>query len=97
MSTAVATEPEAIRIPVRKVRHDLQVSLGILIGGLGVAAAWIGLVATGALLPNYAGQPGAFILLQALPGVASTLILIGAIFAAINWSLLRRRRLATRA
>jgi hypothetical protein len=96
MSAPGVAEGDSINISVRKTQRDLKVSLGLLFIGLGLAVVWMGLVFSGVLSRNYSTQAGSVALLSVLPGMSSIFILVGAIFAGINWSMLRRQRLGPR-
>ena len=80
----------------RKVERDLKVSLGILIVGVGLIAVWSGSAASGVLLRNDSNFANTVFLSQLLSGLGGMFVFIGALFAGINWSMLRRQRLGQR-
>ena len=90
MSTSTVVEAGSITTPVAKVRKDLKTSLAILYAGIGLTIVWGGLLLSQVALRGFDSSPGLFVALSAIPSVGSTCIVVGAIFAAINWSMLRR-------
>jgi hypothetical protein len=83
---------EEIRLSGEKVRHDLRVSLLILLSGAVLTAGFFEFEFLQAGSQTYASSTSTMILLSAIGGIGSTLIFVGALFAAINWALLWKPR-----
>lgn len=83
------SESGVFTLPRRKTQRDLEASLSLLIAGVGILAVWLGLLLIGWL--HLTGFSAAGAMLQdVILGTAQVFVLIGALFAVINWSLLRR-------
>jgi type IV secretory pathway VirB2 component (pilin) len=79
-----------IRLSLSRTRRDFHVSLTLLIAGIAVTIGFIGYsiwANSSGFSSNYATVS---LLESLLGGIGGTLILIGAIFTGINWSLLRK-------
>jgi ABC-type antimicrobial peptide transport system permease subunit len=93
MMTSRTTTPDAIMIPRQKIERDLGYSIGFLLGGIMIWAGFLVLFFIGYLFPSPAVNTAPFAVLTTLfLGAGSVFVLIGAIFAAINWSMLRKIR-----
>jgi hypothetical protein len=90
MATGVASS-DAITISRRKVERDLSVSLTLAACGAVIWVAWFLLAVAGRLFVNSASFASLSVLGLVIPGTASVFLLIGTIFAVINWSMLRSR------
>jgi len=87
---APAVNNDSITLSRKKTERDLQVSLGMLIAGVGILVVLWTLSLSGVL---FNPSPGAgFLVYDVISGMAGTFVLIGAIFAGINWWLLRPQR-----
>jgi len=95
MAAQDASATDQIRLSVSKTRRDFNLSLALLVTGIIISAGII----TFEIWANSTGywnnfptgpSPTTSALLSAIGGIGSTLVLVGAIFAAINWSLLRK-------
>ncbi len=91
---------DQIQLSVSKTRRDFKLSLALLVTGVilsaGIVSFELWANSTGYWIDSPTG-PSAITsaLLSAIGGIGSTLVLVGAIFAAINWSLLRKAGSAT--
>jgi len=90
-----ASATDQIQLSAGKTRRDFNLSLALLVTGIMMTAGlftfevWAN--STG-YWNNYPTGPSALTsaLLSAIGGIGSTLILVGAIFTGVNWSLLRK-------
>lgn len=84
----LATGDERIVLSARKTRYDLRVSLSLLLAGLVLTAVYFIL---GTVV--YAKNPTstAVLAFSILGNVGLGLVGVGALFAVINWVLLRQR------
>ena len=81
---------DEIRLSASKTRRDLRLSLGLLIAGIVISVSFYGYIfwvssSGGSGLPVWSS-----FVISSLASAGSVLILVGAIFAVINWSLLRK-------
>jgi hypothetical protein len=98
MSTSGASAGAVVTLPVRKVERDLHVSEALLVVGVALYVAVAALLTPGAISTSATGNFAFQVLvMDSLEGLAGVLTLVGAIFAAINWSLLRKSRSDPRA
>ncbi|MGP8159088.1 MAG: hypothetical protein ACLPWO_05745 [Thermoplasmata archaeon] len=85
-----AVDSDSITLSRKKTEKDLQVSLGMLIAGVAILVVfWI--LALSGIFSQLSFGPE-ILAYDVVSGMASVFILIGGIFAAINWWLLRPRR-----
>ncbi len=85
-----AANNDSITLSRKKTEKDLQVSLGMLIAGVAILVIfWI--LALSGMFSQLSSGPG-FLAYDVVSGMAGVFILIGGIFAAINWRLLRPQR-----
>jgi uncharacterized membrane protein len=84
---APTKDSDSITLSRKKTERDLQVSLGMLIAGVVILVALWMLALTG-IFSQISSNAG-FLAYDVISGMASVFILIGGIFAAINWWLLR--------
>jgi hypothetical protein len=88
----IAPDP-LVTLERRKVERDLRLSEGLLVAGIGLYAVVLALWELGVFTTNSSGNFASQVLvLNAMQGTAGVFVLIGAIFSAINWSLLRKSR-----
>jgi len=77
-------------VSVSQTRRDYRVSLVLLIAGIAVTIGFFAFSIWANASGFYSNYAAASLLDSVLGGIGTTLILIGAIFTWINWSLLRR-------
>ncbi len=88
MVDALSRQDDRIRLSVSKTRHDLRVSLVILIVGIGLTLFFYGL---GQRILLTQGDSPLIVYPVLIADWAGFLFLIvGAIFSGINWSYLRK-------
>ncbi|HXQ94973.1 MAG TPA: hypothetical protein VN864_07415 [Thermoplasmata archaeon] len=93
MSAAIHPSAPVVTLERRKVERDLRLSEGLLVAGMALYAVVFAVWQIGWFTTNGSGNFATQVLvLNALQGTAGVLILVGAIFTAINWSLLRKAR-----
>ena len=91
MATPVSDSQDSLNIPHQKIVRDLKQSVGFLISGIAIYAIWVGLFLSGYVSSIAGSNSGNYILLaNIVPGIGAVFTLIGAIFAGINWSMLRK-------
>ena len=95
MSSPPPPVTDSITISRRKVERDLKVSLVLLVAGLVLTGVWMVLEFTHQIVVQNSSDMTTFVIIDAIGGTADVFILVGAIFAAINWSLLRKQRQST--
>ena len=89
--TVNSPQPDVIPLSAAKTRRDYKLSLALLISGIAIVVTFYSLVIfVGSTLLVFS-NPAYSILFTVVGNVGYILILVGAIFAAINWSLLRQR------
>jgi len=84
-----------ISLSLSKTQRDFRLSVALLIAGVVLAAGFYGFEYWAATTGLFFQSPAAFLMVEIFGNVAWVLILVGAIFAGVNWSLLRRGRRAT--
>jgi hypothetical protein len=95
MTAVPSRTPPVVTLERSKVERDLHLSEGLLVVGIGLYAVDLLLWRLGWFTTNGSGNFATQVLvLNALQGTAGVCILIGGIFSAINWSLLRKGRRA---
>jgi hypothetical protein len=87
-----AASADALVISRTKTEKDLKLSEALLIAGVVMYVVYFGLAVAGALTSSFFNGLGVFILTDIISGLAGVFILVGAIFTAVNWSLLRKPR-----
>jgi hypothetical protein len=90
MTAQASPAPDEIRLSALKTRRDFRVSVALLVAGVAVTIGFYGFVIWANSSGFYPSSVSTDFLLTAIGGIGSTLILVGAIFTGINWSLLRK-------
>lgn len=92
MAASNAAASDQIVLSVSKTRDDYRLSLALLLAGIVVYVASSVFVFWANSTGNYPTSIGGSVALTAVGGIGITLIIVGAIFSAINWSLLKKSR-----
>jgi hypothetical protein len=79
-----------IHLSASRTRRDLRISVALLIAGIAVSIGFFAFSIWASASGFYSSYAAASLLNSLLGGIGGTLILIGAIFTGINWSLLRK-------
>ncbi len=89
---AAQTPPASndILLSAEKTRRDYRVSLALLVAGIILTGGVYGFEVWANTSGVYPISVLSSVFISAIGGVGSTLILVGAIFTGINWSLLRK-------
>lgn len=91
MAAQIAAAPDTILLSVSKTRRDYRLSLALLVAGIVVVVAFYGSVLWAESTGNYPTSIETDVAISTVGSVGFVLITVGAIFAGINRSLLRRR------
>jgi type IV secretory pathway VirB2 component (pilin) len=90
MATPDQSISDDIRLSVRQTRHDLRISLALLYAGIAVSIVFFAFSAWANHSGYSAEVPATSLVYSLLGSIGGTLILTGAIFVGVNWSLLRK-------
>ena len=90
MTGAMLTPTNAVVLSRSKVEHDLRVSLYLLAAGIVLYAAFVLLLYTGVISTEGGNYSNAVVVSMLVQGTGGLFILMGGLFATINWALLRR-------
>lgn len=90
MTGAMLTSTNAVVLCRSKVEQDLRASLYLLAAGIVLYAALVLLLYTGVISTEGGNYSNAVVVSMLVQGTGGLFILMGGLFAAINWALLRR-------
>ncbi|HZY92983.1 MAG TPA: hypothetical protein VFG07_09485 [Thermoplasmata archaeon] len=90
MTGAMLTTTNAVVLSRSNVEHDLRASLYLLAAGIVLYAAFVLLLYTGVISTEGGNYGNAVVVSMLVQGTGALFILVGGLFAAINWALLRR-------
>lgn len=93
MAAETAAASDQIIPSASKTRRDYRLSLAFAVAGLVIVVASYSSMYWAEATGHYPGAAFAVLVLGSLAGIGEILIIVGAIFAGINWSLLRKRHL----
>jgi hypothetical protein len=79
-----------IHLSASRTRRDFHVSVALLIAGIAVTIGFFAFSIWANASGFYSSYAAASLLNSLLGGIGGALLLIGAIFTGINWSLLRK-------
>jgi type IV secretory pathway VirB2 component (pilin) len=79
-----------IHLSVSRTRRDFHVSLAFLMAGVAVTIGFLAFSIWVSASGFYSSYATTSLIDSLLGGIGGTLILVGAIFTGINWSLLRK-------
>lgn len=95
MAAESAAASDQIVLSASKTRRDYRLSLAFVVAGIVTVVAYYGFELWAVATGHYPTSVVLALTLNSLGSVGFILITVGAIFAAINWSLLRRSRRST--
>ncbi len=81
---------DQVLLSVSKIRRDYRLSLALLLAGVVVVAGFYGFVLWANAMGSWSSAT--LVVVSTIGNAGFVLILVGAIFAGINWSLLRKSR-----
>ncbi len=87
MASTAAPSDNGIHLSLSKTRRDFRVSLALVVAGIVLEAASIGLQPW---MASYGASELIVWTVLTAGGAGSACIFVGAIFAGVNWSLLRK-------
>ncbi|HTP54837.1 MAG TPA: hypothetical protein VML94_07795 [Thermoplasmata archaeon] len=79
-----------IGFSLARTRRDFRISVGLLLAGVLIVVGFYGYFFWRFSSATYSATVSDAVLENLIGGIGSTLLLVGAIFTAINWSLLRQ-------
>ena len=92
MAAQSVAASDQISLSASKTRRDYRLSLALLVAGVVVVVAFYGFVFWAMGTGNYPTSVATGSAISAIGSIGFILILVGAIFTGINWSLLRKSR-----
>ena len=92
MTAEAAVASDQIMLSASKTRRDYRLSLALLVAGIVVVGAFYGFVVWANSTGNYPTSIETDLAVSTVGSVGFVLITVGAIFAGINGSLLRKSR-----
>lgn len=92
MAAPNAVPYDQILLSASKTRRDYRLSLALLVAGIVVVTTFYGYLFWASSTGGYPTSIGTGLAISTIGGVGFILITIGAIFAGVNWSLLRKRQ-----
>ena len=87
MASTAAPSDNGIHLSLSKTRRDFRVSLALVVAGIVLEAVSIGLQPW---MTSYRASELILWTLLTVGSAGSVLIFVGAIFAGVNWSLIRK-------
>ena len=92
MASQTAPVEEKIQLSVAKTRRDYHLSLALLVAGIVDAAAFYAYTSWASSTGNYPSSTLVGVTIVAIGEASYVLILVGAIFEGVNWSINKNKQ-----